>query len=370
MKSLRVLPILPLVVSLAACQASKSSNPLSPTVAGPIPGVSITPPTPIDPAGARVPVSSQPLTLVAANASTTGVRPLTYLFEVATDAGFANKVFSRDAVTPSDSGRTSLRLPDALQTGRTYYWRAQAHDGANTSPYSSPANFDVFTPVTIGQPNPVSPVAAATVTSLHPTFVIGNASRSGPAGTIGYTIVIADNPAFSNPIAVWNVTEQPNQTSLASLQDFSAAQTYYWRVRAYDPTTTGDWSATQSFRTPAAAAPPPPPSGGGATLSEPAMRAFIISNAAGLNPENPSSLQAEIDRLRVAGYSASVLMKSPGVPSDHKTWINGAEWSLISSDGFLSGTYRWDPYIQVPAPPGGFSSCGRPLVGPDAGPCS
>src|SRR6185437_6360439 len=137
---------------------------------------------------------------------------------------------------------------------------------------------------------------------------------SGPAGTIGYTIVIADNPAFSNPIAVWNVAEQPNQTSLASLQDFSAAQTYYWRVRAYDPTTTGDWSATQSFRTPAAAAPPPPPSGGGAPLSEPAMRAFIISNAAGLNPENLSPLQAEIDRLRAAGYSASVLMKRPGAP--------------------------------------------------------
>lgn len=369
MKRASLLSILPLVVLIAACEVSKSSNPLSPTVAGPIPGVSITAPIPVDPTGARVPVSSQPITLVTQNASTTGVRPLTYLFEVATDAGFSNKVFSRDAVTPGAGGRTSLRLPDALQTGHTYYWRSQAHDGANTSPYSGAANFDVYTPVVIGPPTLASPAANATVSSLRPTFVINNAPRSGPAGAIAYTIEVADNAGFSNKIAVLNFAEQPTQTSQTAVQDLTAGQTFFWHARAYDPTTTGDWSTTQSFKTPAAAAPSPPVGGGGgAPLNEPAMRAYIIASAAGLNPESPSSLQAEIDRLRAAGYSASVLLKN-GSPSDHKTWINGAEWSLISSNGFAPGTYRWDPYVQVPAPAGGFSSCGLPLTGPDAGPC-
>jgi hypothetical protein len=34
-----------------------------------------------------------------------------------------------------------MRLPDALATGRSYYWRARADDGANASPYSPAANF-------------------------------------------------------------------------------------------------------------------------------------------------------------------------------------------------------------------------------------
>src|SRR6185312_17233155 len=97
------------VLSLTACQATKSSNPLSPSVAGPIPGVNITAPKPLDPAaGSKIAVDKQPLTLMIQNASTSGVRPLSYVFEVATDAGFTNKVFSRDSITPGDGGHTTL----------------------------------------------------------------------------------------------------------------------------------------------------------------------------------------------------------------------------------------------------------------------
>src|SRR5216684_545204 len=135
------------------CQVSKSSNPLSAFVAGPIPGVSISTPKPLDPTGgAKIAVDKQPLTLVVENASTSGVRPLSYAFEVATDAGFTNKVFVRDAIAPGSGGRTSLRLPDPLATGRGYYWRARAQDGANASEFSAGANFNVFTPIVIDVP--------------------------------------------------------------------------------------------------------------------------------------------------------------------------------------------------------------------------
>src|SRR6478736_4611541 len=143
----------PMACLAVACEVSKSDNPLSPTIAGPIPGVNISAPKALEPAaGAMIAGNAQPLTLLLENASSTGPRPLNYVFEVATDAGFANKVFQRDGVQPGVEGRTSLRLPDALGSGRGYYWRAKAQDGANAGPYSSAATFTVFTPVAFEKP--------------------------------------------------------------------------------------------------------------------------------------------------------------------------------------------------------------------------
>src|ERR1043166_3030755 len=89
------------VVSVTACEVTKSSNPLTPTVQGPIPGVNITAPTVVAPtAGTKIAVDKQPITLMVNNASTNGVRPLSYVFEVASAANFRNKGLTRDAITP------------------------------------------------------------------------------------------------------------------------------------------------------------------------------------------------------------------------------------------------------------------------------
>jgi len=251
-------------LSLTACQVSKSSNPLSPTVAGPIPGVNITAPKPVDPTvGSRIAVDSQPLTLTVENASTSGVRPLSYLFEVATDSSFNNKVFTRDGITPGDGGRTAIKLPEALATGRTYYWRVRAQDGANTGSYSTPVSFNVFTPIQIGPPAPILPAPGGTANSLKAGFLIGNSFRSGPVGAITYQIEVATTDTFVNKIT-WTTPEQTNQTTLTSPQDLAPNTNYFWHVRAADPTTTGSWCATQQFVTPAVAtAPTPPPTTGG-----------------------------------------------------------------------------------------------------------
>jgi len=166
---------------LTACEASKSSNPLSASVAGPIPGVNISAPKMLEPgANARIAVDRQPVTLLIENASTTGVRPLSYAFDVAIDANFNNKVFSRDGIAAGDGGRTSLRLSDSLAPGRTYFWRARAEDGANSGPYAAAAGFEVFTPIVIESPAPVSPAPNATVDGLRPKFIVTNAAlRSG-----------------------------------------------------------------------------------------------------------------------------------------------------------------------------------------------
>src|SRR5258708_29091782 len=134
------LGVLVAAVALAGCSASKSSNPLSPTVAGPIPGVDISAPKMLEPApGTKISTEKQPVTLLIENAGSSGVRPLTYSFDIATDSAFNNKVYSRDSIAQGDGGRTSLRLSDALASGRTYYWRARAQDGANTGPYAAAA---------------------------------------------------------------------------------------------------------------------------------------------------------------------------------------------------------------------------------------
>jgi len=240
---------------------SKSENPLSPTVAGPIPGVNIGQPIPLDPKdGKNIDVGNQPITLVLANAETNGVRPLSYTFEVATDTGFTTKVFVRQSVTPGANGQTSLHLSDALGTGRTYYWRAQALDGANTGPYSGFAHFNIFTPIVISKPSPDAPINNVMLDSAVPTFVFGNAPRSGPVGPFTYAIEVADSDAFTIPVAIWTVAEQANVTRLNAPSGLPSGKQFFWHVRASDGANTGPWSDAQVFRTPA---PPTPPPGGG-----------------------------------------------------------------------------------------------------------
>jgi hypothetical protein len=236
------------LVSCVGCEAAKSSNPLSPSVAGPIPGVEITAPKTLEPASVKIAVDQQPVTLLAENAGTSGVRPLVYVFEVATDAGFTNKVFVREGVTPGEAGRTSVRLPDRLAPERTYFWRTRAEDGANTGPYSTAAPFDVFTPIVIREPVLASPGVNAIINTTKPTFVVSNAPRTGPAGSIIYSIELADTETFVNKLAVWTVPEQPNQTSLAAPVELAYGKIYFWRAHAFDPTTEGPWSVARAFQ--------------------------------------------------------------------------------------------------------------------------
>ena len=132
-----------LLIGLGACETSKSSTPTAPTVAGPIPGVNITAPALMEPAqGFKFKESEQPIRLVVRNATTNGVRPLAYTFEVSSDSGFSTKVFSRSGVAPGADNKTSVQI-DRLEIGRAYYWRAWAADGANTGATAT-ANFEIY----------------------------------------------------------------------------------------------------------------------------------------------------------------------------------------------------------------------------------
>src|SRR4051794_32836221 len=126
----------------AGCEASKSETPLSPSVAGPIAGVTISAPQAMSPSSnSEIAVTQQPVKLTVKNADTNGVRPLSYLFEVATDTNFTQKAYSRGSIPPGE-GQTTHTLSDMLAKG-TYYWRARAEDGANTGEYSPTVAFTI-----------------------------------------------------------------------------------------------------------------------------------------------------------------------------------------------------------------------------------
>jgi hypothetical protein len=251
---------------VGGCQTSKSSTPTAPTVAGPIPGVNISAPTLIEPAqGFKFKENEQPIRLVVQNATTNGVRPLTYTFEVASDTNFASKVFSRSNIAPGD-GRTTVQI-DRLEIGRVYYWRAWAEDGANTGATAT-AGFEIYPKPAVTPPTPVTPINNEQVTTVSPAIRVNNASFIGPVGPLAYEFQVATDQAFTRLVAAGIVSGGSGQTTFNS-SPLTHGATMYWRARASDGETVSAWSATQTFRTPAPPAPAPtptptpPPSGGG-----------------------------------------------------------------------------------------------------------
>ena len=317
--------------ALTACESSKSSTPLSPSVAGPIPGVEISTPKMLEPfAGQKIAVDKQPVTLLIENASSNGVRPLTYSFQVATDANFNTMVFSRDGIAPGDAGRTSLRLPDALASQRTYFWRVRALDGANTGPFTNAASFDIFTPIVIGEPALVSPGVNGTTDSLRPRFTFTNAPRSGPVGAITYLLEVADSDSFANKVATVTGGEQPNQTTLDLSADLQYNKVYYWHVRAYDPTTLGPFSATRAFATPPVPPPPPDPTPAPPPPNAPANSADMVSLGLATILNSPRDLA----RWPVTTAISVVDIRSNGVHVEFSKQAGPGRWPDVIPPGF------------------------------------
>ena len=77
------------IVSAAACETAKSSNPLSPTIAGPMQGITFTPPKALEPAANRqIKDNEQPFEVVIENATSTSPRPYKMRIQIASDSNF------------------------------------------------------------------------------------------------------------------------------------------------------------------------------------------------------------------------------------------------------------------------------------------
>jgi hypothetical protein len=304
----------------AGCGVEKSESPLSPSVAGPIAGVEISAPRVVEPAqGAKFKQAQQPIRLTVENASTNGVRPLWYSFEVATDNGFQTKVFAVSSVAPGSGGRTSVQI-EKLDLGRTYYWRAWAGDGANTGP-PLVAQFDILPSPFVGAPTPLSPINSETIASRRPTLRTRNAEKNAAVGGLVYEFQVSSNSAFTQITGAAQANEAAGETAVTVDTDLPNNAIQYWRVRAFDAETMGPWSIIQGFYTPnttPAPGPGPSPNPGNGNCdslvnNKPALVECIHSSL-GYKPTN--EVQAFEVTKRVAwalrGEGAGLLIKNGG----------------------------------------------------------
>ena len=292
---------------VTGCQVEKSSNPLSPAIAGPIEGVVITPPKLLEPGQdweLRSP--DQPLKLLFENAGTNGSRPLTYSFDIATDAEFKNIVFARTGVEPGGDGVTRFQLPDKLAAG-TYWWRSRAEDGANTGAYSTPKRFQVLAPVVLSPPIPSSPSNGTALGSLIPEFRIKAGARSGVTDPIEYILQVANNSSFSSLAATFVEGETWPETKIADGYSFLHGKTYYWRVRARhtgEGSDLSNWSSVLTFKTPDAPAAVPDPGAGGGGPTPPAEGGGAVCNSSD-GEDIAACIEARYPSYLAAGLSLS-----------------------------------------------------------------
>jgi hypothetical protein len=255
-----------LLTGAAGCGVSKSESPLSPSVAGPIAGVSITPPTLLDPpTGKRFEVSELPVKLTIQNSTTNGQRPVTYVFEVATDNAFASKIVNSTGVQPGENGQTTFTLLDKpLEAGKTYYWRAMADDGANQSAPADPRTFGVYT-LSISVPVLLSPANGQkfAFTEQPVALTIQNSSTNGER-PLNFIFEVATDAAFSSKVysnAPGGAPAGSNgQTRVVLNKNLEAGRTYYWRAKADDGVNQSQVSGSRSFAVTAVADTPAPPS--------------------------------------------------------------------------------------------------------------
>src|SRR5579864_4867758 len=142
-KYLKVCCVLAYVTAVTAC-GSSATQPTSSTQPQLV--------TPND--GQQLTYSAQPLSLMALNAVTTGATPLTYTFQVATDAGFTNVAFTKSGVAQG-TGQTSLTI-SMLPGATTYYWRVQAFNGSLAGLSSKARSFQVGAQVILQAPAAVT----------------------------------------------------------------------------------------------------------------------------------------------------------------------------------------------------------------------
>ncbi len=292
------------VSGLVGCEAAKSANPTAPSVAGPIPGVSITAPKPLEPvAGVVLTAQSSPFTLLIENAGTTGQRTLWLQVEIAADAGFAQVVHQADRLQLGPNGRTTYQMPEPLGAGFTYFWRARAADGANTGPYSSVSSFTVVPPVVIETPAPLEPTG--TLTTNRPTFRARNGAISGTTGVV-YRFRVSTAPDLSSTLALVTAVPGADGHTTMTLGELPYSTTFYWRIYGSDGSTQSAESQTMSFRTPAAPVAPAPsptlppsatgPVGGARTISPQEAMQIIksVHDAEGWNLGGSSSRETRI----------------------------------------------------------------------------
>jgi hypothetical protein len=289
------------------CETAKSENPTSPTVAGPIPGVNITAPKPLEPfVGTEIIANGQLVDLLIENAGSSGQRSLWMQLDLASDGNFQQVIHQADRIQLGSNGRTIYRVPSPLAAGYTYFWRVRGLDGANVGPYSAVASFTMVAPVIIEAPVAVEP--AGNLSTNRPTFKVNNPGFSGTSSVI-VRFEVYGSQDMSQLVALVTSPLGSGGTTTMSLGDMPWNKTFYWRAYATDLASQGPYTPLVTFKTAQEPAPTPTPGvtlppetgsvGGARTISTSEALAIIksIHDAEGWNLGSRSSRDQRISFL-------------------------------------------------------------------------
>ena len=282
MKSRNLLLLTALATAIAAggCEQKKSSNPLSPSVAGPIPGVAITAPKLLEPEAGDTDRNGR-------TAGDAAGREREHQRSAAPDlplrGGDGRRLLEQGPHRARTSSRAATAGPSSSCLSR---WprsgRITGASGPRTAPTPARSrrarSFSIYTPIVL-QPPPLS-----SRRQRHAQL----ATETRPSSSA--TPVAAARSARSSTSSRWRWTrgsarscrlfEQAEQAgSIADGLGFDLGYDtrYFWRARAWEMTknTPGPWSGTASFRTVLAPPPPPTPTptpGGGGGHVHPGCR--------------------------------------------------------------------------------------------------
>jgi hypothetical protein len=152
-----------------------------------------------------------------------------YQYQVARDAQFTQVV---------KTGNTSLTFANItnLQPSTVYYWRVRGENVNGYSPWSTVWNFTTESTVLV-QPTLTSPENESIITGSSATFL-----WNPVFGANGYTLQVSIDNTFTTATSTFNTAN-----TTYGLSGLQYNLNYYWRVRAYDGSSEGPWSAVWSF---------------------------------------------------------------------------------------------------------------------------
>ena len=176
-------------------------------------------------------------------------------------------------VAGGGDGTTSYAVPNALDEGVGYQWRARAERDGRYGPWSDWGLFQTPVLATIAAPTPLDPVDGSNVFELRPVLQAGNGATTGNVGTVAMTFTIATDsqltnvidtvtqnagdhdltfaPAGAGGLGTFHLREQ--RTSVRPTQDLPFETTIFWNAQATseDGRVVSDSSVVFSFTTPA-----------------------------------------------------------------------------------------------------------------------
>ncbi|MBW2031292.1 MAG: calcium-binding protein, partial [Deltaproteobacteria bacterium] len=183
--------------------------------------------------------------------------PVTYTFQVYSDAALTDMVASSGSVPGTGTGTTSWVVDVPLEDNSTYYWKVIATDSEGAQTETEVALFHTNTQARPLQPPVISaPAVGAQVQGLEVDLVLNNTESTA----VNYYFELDTADTFDSPSkqASGAIPEGSGLTTSWHVGGLEDNTQYYWRAKASDGITDSPWTQGVFFVSTANDAPPAP----------------------------------------------------------------------------------------------------------------